>query len=411
MDFRGIGKLAGKSAAFGAGGGLALGMIWAGFPGIDPGVAYSSGIAVLSGGGLALQAVAERKGWATARKIGIAMPMASMGMVPLGLEWVSGMAAGAVAGAVAVGSVVGGSSFAGVGIAKALDGARIREVKKGIDEAQAAVEKEKAEAVAGAKLDSDLIISVTLGNEAGVRELLAAGANPNGRDDEGDSPLHWAARRASRGGVDGIVEALLKAGANPSARNWEDGRTPLLEICGSGGGLEHLAERLVKAGADVNARDLSGMTPLGLAIWSGESGMAKTLLRLGADPDGMIGEEGARPLIAALRVGQKDCVLPLIMAGADWKKGGAFGESALKLARKLQKAGNDVGSDLLAMALAEEERGKLEKAGEGFSGMVRKAMSDLRRAWSPGSQGREGPEAAPAGISESLERAPRRRSI
>jgi ankyrin repeat protein len=61
-----------------------------------------------------------------------------------------------------------------------------------------------------------------------ARILLAHGANPNWRDDEGNTALHRVIR--SRIVVDpaSFVEALLEHGADASARNHED-RTPLDE--------------------------------------------------------------------------------------------------------------------------------------------------------------------------------------
>ena len=48
-----------------------------------------------------------------------------------------------------------------------------------------------------------------------VMLLLEAGANPNARDEGGDTPLHAAAR----GGTAEVVMALLQAGADPAARD------------------------------------------------------------------------------------------------------------------------------------------------------------------------------------------------
>lgn len=50
-----------------------------------------------------------------------------------------------------------------------------------------------------------------LGEELIVQQLLAAGANPSARDDEGDFPLESAAH----GEYVGVFERLLAAGADP----------------------------------------------------------------------------------------------------------------------------------------------------------------------------------------------------
>ena len=55
-----------------------------------------------------------------------------------------------------------------------------------------------------------------------VTTCLKAGADLEARDEDGNTPLHWAARTT---GTPAVIEALLKAGANPNARD-RDGKTP-----------------------------------------------------------------------------------------------------------------------------------------------------------------------------------------
>jgi ankyrin repeat protein len=64
-----------------------------------------------------------------------------------------------------------------------------------------------------------------------IRILLKAGADVNGRDELGNTPLHYAVSRANSGhaGADkmlAFITALLTAGADPNARN-ERGITAL----------------------------------------------------------------------------------------------------------------------------------------------------------------------------------------
>ena len=151
-----------------------------------------------------------------------------------------------------------------------------------------------------------------------IRQLLAAGANPNaqlkfalpfrdvGADRGGDLMLNTGASvllRAAKGGDVEAVSLLLKAGARPDlavARAWRDqigGITPLMAAAGlanqindTRGKLKTQAQAveviklLIAAGADVNARDDRGDTALHGAVYRGWNDAARTLIQNGADP-------------------------------------------------------------------------------------------------------------------------------
>ena len=94
---------------------------------------------------------------------------------------------------------------------------------------------------------------------AWVQACLAAGADPNARDEDGDTPLHHLASDLDE--VDGAPQMailLLDAGANPNARD-NRGATPLHAVyMGThSAGLEFVV-LLLEAGADPNARDHAG---------------------------------------------------------------------------------------------------------------------------------------------------------
>jgi len=69
---------------------------------------------------------------------------------------------------------------------------------------------------------SDLHSAASAGDAERVRELLKKGADPNVRDEYGNTPLHVA---AYEGHVD-VVRLLLEHGADPTVKN-KDGDTPL----------------------------------------------------------------------------------------------------------------------------------------------------------------------------------------
>jgi ankyrin repeat protein len=93
-----------------------------------------------------------------------------------------------------------------------------------------------------------------------VVKHLAALVGTDVRGTKGETPLHVAAYRGSRR----AVEVLLELGADPNARD-EDGRTPLHYLFMG----EHIdvliLKMLLSKGADPNARDKDGKTPLELA--------------------------------------------------------------------------------------------------------------------------------------------------
>ena len=91
--------------------------------------------------------------------------------------------------------------------------------------------------------------------------LLAAGADPNARNNNGETPLHRADSAND-------VTPLLAAGANLNARD-NVGETPLHEATAERSRSADVAAALLAAGADPNARDNYGHMPLhGLAIYA-----------------------------------------------------------------------------------------------------------------------------------------------
>jgi ankyrin repeat protein len=131
-------------------------------------------------------------------------------------------------------------------------------------------------------LDSRLQAAVERGDIKGVRTALGAGANPNGADKDGYSPLHVAVREDRHD----IAALLLSKGADVNARSFF-GETALHLVQS-----KKTAELLLSKGADVNARDTEfGMTPL----FNADAKVSAVLLSHGADIEAT-SKEGHTPL-------------------------------------------------------------------------------------------------------------------
>jgi hypothetical protein len=109
-----------------------------------------------------------------------------------------------------------------------------------------------------------------------VTRMLAGGADPNERTQNGRTAIMSAAGA----GYADVVKALIEAGADVNAKD-NDGDTALHDTALQG--RAELARLLIGAGADVNAPNNSGETPLMLAARKGFADYVRTLLASGAD--------------------------------------------------------------------------------------------------------------------------------
>jgi len=167
-----------------------------------------------------------------------------------------------------------------------------------------------APALAAAGADDPLIEAVKNTDTAGVRSLLAQGADVNARQGDGATALHWAAHRNDLE----TVTVLLGAGADANAAN-ALGATPLWLACVSGSGT--LVGRLLEAGADPNAALSSGETVLMSAARAGNTDAVGLLLTHAADVNTTEGSRGQTALMWAVAQQHADVARMLIEHGAD----------------------------------------------------------------------------------------------
>ena len=126
--------------------------------------------------------------------------------------------------------------------------------------------------------------------EACLKSLVNAGAEVNSKDDNGNTPLFWAASR----GVLANAQILLQANGDKAAVN-NNGDT-LLHRSASNGHVMMVKFWVNKCELDVNAQNSIGDTPLHVAVKAGLAQIVNMLLELGADKsiknkEGMIAAE------------------------------------------------------------------------------------------------------------------------
>jgi ankyrin repeat protein len=132
------------------------------------------------------------------------------------------------------------------------------------------------------------------------RTLVDAGASVNKADDQGQTPLHYAAK----GGRSKPTEVLLQAGAFVDVVD-EGGRTPLIQAVWCNG--QNLTKILLKAGAKINIQDADGKTALHHAAERGWLEICIILVEAGANLD-VLDSQGLTPLQLAEQEDESEIV-------------------------------------------------------------------------------------------------------
>lgn len=182
----------------------------------------------------------------------------------------------------------------------------------------------ESEREAGDYRDFAAVVALAVADPAA---LATSGVDPNARDGDGRTALHWAAAWDEPVGLAALA-ALVEAGADPNARDRID-LTPLHWAAERRNGA--MVAALLEAGADPNVRDMAGGTPLRYAVTSDSPDAAMELAAAGADLEAR-GDDGWTALQLAASTGNPVMIAALVEAGADIEARGRDGRTALHLA-------------------------------------------------------------------------------
>jgi ankyrin repeat protein len=159
--------------------------------------------------------------------------------------------------------------------------------------------------------DTPLILAVHRGHYELAKDLLDLGADPNAKNTDGLTPLHYGARQNAM-----MTELLLEKGAacphetNPALA----ARLPDAIMAG----YDRVVEAALTAGAnpDILIPNTDNATALHIAAQNAKPAMVKALIKAGADINA-IDKNQRSALRAGMESGNEECVMALLDAGAD----------------------------------------------------------------------------------------------
>ena len=158
-----------------------------------------------------------------------------------------------------------------------------------------------------------LMWEIDSGHDQEVQELIRAGASVTAKNNMNRTALHKAS--SSGGDHSDVAKALIEAGADVNGQD-EDGATPLIEAAYMGN--EQVVHELIGAGASVTAKNNKQQTALHSASsssWGDHSSVVKALIEAGAGVNEQ-DKDGTTPLMQASCIGHDQVVHELIRAGA-----------------------------------------------------------------------------------------------
>ena len=173
-----------------------------------------------------------------------------------------------------------------------------------------------------------LMIACEKGNKDAINVLLNAGADPNNTDADGDTCLHYAARKYWSTEV---IQAVTGHGGHVNSTNKKH-VTALMIACKKGS--KDAINVLLNAGADPNNTDADGDTCLHYAArkyWSTE--VIQAVIGHGGHVNST-NKKHVTALMIACKKGSKDAINVLLNAGADPNNTDADGDICLHYAAR-----------------------------------------------------------------------------
>jgi ankyrin repeat protein len=170
---------------------------------------------------------------------------------------------------------------------------------------------------------AELFIAIRDRDAAATKAALRRGADPNGPNWLGMTPLMWAAMRGNRQ----IADTLLAKGAKMEAGSIYGTALSFALV----GRQEKMALHLLDRGARIETGRMDQVTPLMLAASNGYLPVTQRLLQKQADPNAQ-DNDGATALLWAARSGQTATADALLKAGANLNAQDSHGRTALMYA-------------------------------------------------------------------------------
>ncbi|MCJ1456426.1 hypothetical protein MMC28_006787 [Mycoblastus sanguinarius] len=171
------------------------------------------------------------------------------------------------------------------------------------------------------------------GQEEIAELLVASGAPFEAREntEEKFTPLHRAVLNNETSA--NMIRILLQAEANREAASAASKRTPLMLAMFRNN--EACVDELLKAGANINAMQKDGYRPLHVATHHGKLSFTEMLLQHGADLEVTTNDLNMTPLMVAIASGNDPCVKVMLESGADIETEHFCGWRPLHLATRL----------------------------------------------------------------------------